>query len=270
MTTDTSLLHVPGMPGHWHQTLTLPCGYQHFNWYPELVNPHGVYLNDSDGLKAALGSTSGDVYLYTHHKVFFEDGIIKQTRSSPNWEGGLVTYATCKHLMRTYDRSDWTGTWLVGLAPQECAGNTLLFAGVVIRQFPDNYTMGQHLKTNHYQTWRVKLANNNPRGDVYLPRRKLAEGDQHTHTSYVAPQGHTRSVEYYKSSPGSVSDRPDGMVPKWWRDVEYVSRGRRPVCFVLGPVWLFSRPCLWSSYSPRRAVLRLTPGAVAGSLHGRP
>ena len=271
---ETSPAHtVPGLAGHWHRSLTLPCGYQHFNWYDlGATNSNGVTLcnpttrGQINDLRETLEGTADDVYLYTHHEVFLDEGVIKHTRSSPNWDGGLVTYATCKHYMRSAGRS-WVGCWLAGLAPKGCAGNTLMFIGRVQQEFNTNYELSRHVRQTSPQAYRAKLACGNPRGDLYTPRRTLRPEERLDHLNYVAPQNHTRSTEFYKASPGSVSDRPDGKVPKWWRDVEYVAGSlRRPRCFTLGPVWLFCRPTLWTSYAPGRAVLRLHPGAFAASL----
>lgn len=262
---------VPGLAGYWYRTLDLPNGYQHFNWYEEGPNPNGVILNDAPSLLASLHAAHvADLYLYTQHQIFLQDEVLKHTRSSPNWDGGLVTYSTCKHYMRTANRPTWKGVWLAGLCPKDCADNTVLFVGKVSAQFEGNYHLSSYLLDHAPEVRETKLALTNPRGDVYTPLRKLYGADRYDHYNYEPPQNHTRSVEFYKKSPGSTSDRPDGKVPKWWRDMEYVAHGRQPPSFILSPVWLFSKPTVWSTYSPRRAVLRLTPAALAASLsHSR-
>lgn len=258
---------VDGLSGHWHQSLTLPCGYQHFNWYDEASPTNGVFLNHRNGVRRALvEADQSDLYLYTQHEIFYQQGILKHTRSSPNWEGGLVTYATCKHLMRTYQRDTWLGVWIVGLCPKACENNCLLFAGKVRYQFDSNYDLSTWLRSNHPQTYTAKRASTNPRGDLYTPKRKLTGAERYSHNNFVTPPNHTRSVESYHKSLGSVSERQDGKVPKWWRDVEYVQRGRRPPCLVLQPCYLFSQPLLWTTCTPKRAVLRLTPGELEASL----
>jgi len=265
---DDDRREVLGLPGHWHQTLDLPCGYQHFNWYKEGVNENEIYLNDLPGMRAALeDDVEAEAYLYTHHEVFLEGGIIKHTRSSPNWEGGLVTYSTCKHLMRTY-RDHWRGVWLVGLCPKECADNALLFAGRIHQQFESNYHLSRYVSKEFPLAHPVKRASTNPRGDLYTPRKVLQDDQVYTHGRYLEPPSHTRSLEFYKKSPGSTNDRPDGKVPKWWRDVEYLYNGRRPPCFILRPCYLFSRPVAWHTLQPRRATMRTTAGAIAEGLMG--
>lgn len=259
---------VQGLTGHWHRTLELPCGYQHFSWMPKSEpNLHGVIMDNSEALVSSLREDQGtELYLYTQHEIFLQDGLIKHTRSSPNWEGGLVTYATCKHLMRSYNRS-WEGVWLAGLCPKGCADNTLLFAGKVSSVFPSNYALSRYVLEHWPDVYKVKEALGNPRGDLYTPTRPLHKMEAYDHKNYKAPQQHTRSVDLYKKSPGSVSDRPDGKIPKWWRDLEYQgSTNRRPPSFILSPCHLFSRPSVWTSRSPKRAVLRLTAGNLADSL----
>src|SRR5262245_50172452 len=100
------------------RSLELPDGYQHFDWYePGTYNHHDVWFNAPVALKSMLQKTEGELYLYTQHQIFQnEQQQFLQTRSSPNWEGGLVTYATCKHNMRTYNR-EWLVTWIAGLTP---------------------------------------------------------------------------------------------------------------------------------------------------------
>jgi hypothetical protein len=263
---------VDGLCGHWHKSLELPDGYQHFDWIePEdgsTSNKYGVHLNDPAGLAQALAEDEcSTLRLYTQHEIFWQDGVIKHTRSSPNWEGGLVTYATCKHHMRSTNTT-WEDTWLAGLCPAHCEQNCLLFAGKIQTVFCSNYDLFAYLLERYPAVCAAKRASGNPRGDLYTPRRRLLPPDvRHDHNNYHEPPNHTRSVEHYKHSPGSISDRPDGKVPKWWRDLEYVSNhGVRPPVFIISPCWVFSRPVLWTTYQPRRAVLALTGRKLADSL----
>jgi hypothetical protein len=248
-------------------SLELPDGYQHWDWDWRA----GTKVNGADDMRIDMSNCDTDLYLYTQHEVFYEQGdVIRQTRSAPNWDGGVVTMATCKHHMRTTDRR-WEGTWIAALGPKHCAENTLLFVGMVYKEFESNYELGQWLKRTYRAAYDAKLATCNPRGDIYTPKKELLPKQRFDHKNFVTPEGHTRSTEFYKKSPGSTSDRPDGKVPKWWRDVEYVGRGqRRPPVFVLRPVYLFSQPTLWTTYKPGRACLRLTPGQLAASLRGSP
>jgi hypothetical protein len=258
------------------RSLTLPDGYQH--WYPgkwfnehEEPNEYRNTVNSVQGLKEEL-ATDADVtlYLYTQHEIFYEGDVIKQTRSSPNWEGGMVTYATCKHFMRSWDR-EWEGVWIAGLCPGHCNSNCLLFAGKVKKVFTSNYALRRYVKINHKEVYNIKLAKNNPRGDLYTPTHTpLNPEEKHLHTEFLEPPNHTRSLEYYKKSPGSASEREDGKIPKWWRDIEYDRNGNKPKSFILSPCYLFSKPQVWSTYEPKRATLKLTTGALKQSLQDSP
>jgi hypothetical protein len=249
------------------RSLELPNGYQQFRWMAEgKENSHGVTLNDPDGLLSALSKDRGEAYLYTSHQIFYEDGLLKQTRSSPNWEGGLLTYSTCKQHLRTTSRQ-WPGTWLASLGPRDCSDNCLLMVGRVAHAFPSNYTLSGCVRTSYPSVYKVKQACLNPRGDLYTPKRPLVGDEVFHHENFVEPKNHTRSVEFYKKSPGSRSDRADGLIPKWWRDLEYISHhGHRPWHFILAPCWVFSKPLMWSTISPGRASVRLPAVALGKAL----
>lgn len=254
-------------------SVSLPAA-QSFDCYDEGLNPNGVHLNDPGTLMDHLHDKLNDLYLYTQHQIVYEpesSPMLYQTRSSPNFEGGVVSYATCKHLMRCTNRG-WLGVWIAGLCPAECASNTLLFCGQVCAQFSSNFDLSLYLGAKHRGAFRAKQADNNPRGDLYtprFPREKMRA--PHDHNSYKEPPNHTRSLEYYKKSPGSISERPDGLIPKWWRDIEYISNsGIRPLSFLLSPCWLFSRPMLWTGYKPRRAALSLSGSDFQDSLQDSP
>lgn len=259
---------VPGLSGHWHRSLRLPVGYMHYDWYVDGPNPNGVYLNALGSFLEVMRKAVGDLYLNCHHEVPYDNGIIKNTRSSPNIEGGLVTYATCRHHLRTTLRR-WEGTWLAGLGPKECSDNTLFFVGRVSEVFRSNYALGVALARRYPAAYEVKLASTNPRGDIYSPIGKLVGDSVYDHNNFYEPPNHTRSVEFYDKSLGSTS--PDGKIPKWWRDHEYISRTRvRPPSFILSPCFLFSRPTLWTSHKPRRAVMKMTPAQFLESIRSEP
>lgn len=253
------------------RSLELPEGYQHFGWYrPGVPSHHGVTLNSPIGLKNALASdASSCCYFYTSHQIYYESSIIRQTRSSPNWEGGMLTYATCKHLMRTTNRPSWEGVWIATCGPRECADNCMVCVGKVWKSFPSNYTMRGCIKNSYPSIFKVKCADDNPRGDLYTPARSLNTLTEiRDHHNYLEPPNHTRSVDFYKKSPGSVSERDDGRIPKWWRDIEYFMHSRYPPVFILSPCWIFSEPMQWSTKDPKRASLKLTAGSFLETLWG--
>lgn len=201
--------------------------------------------------------------MFTHHEVVWTGSIIKQTRSSPNWEGGMFTFATCKHQMRTWRTAEeWQDTWICGLGPRDCQNNTLLYAGKVAQVFANNYDLSRYILHEYPDIYRIKAADNNPRGDLYTPVKGLAsrmEIERYKHTNFIEPKNHTRSVDKYK----------DGT-PKWWRDIEYKSHNKRPPVFILDPVVVFSKPMIWSSLKPGRACLKITCEQLLDSLQLEP
>jgi hypothetical protein len=231
------------------RSLSLPNGYQHFDWNFD----KSVVLNDPDALRLEMNELPGPLQLYTQHEIFLENDTIKHTRSSPNWDGGLATFATCKHLMRSY-AYDWKGTWLVGLCPAFLSSNTILFAGRIDEVFDSNYDLSRRVMDIGGLIYDAKNAMINPRGDLYEPKTKLSGEERFNHERYEPPPNHTRSLEYYEKSPGSKY----GAVPKWWRDVEYMMHGRRPKVFILRPFHVFSKPSVWTSIIPGRATRRLS------------
>lgn len=258
------------------KSLELPDGYQRQEWYPRVQTFNKaagteVHIDTGRLLRQALEeSPNATVFTYTQHQIFYEDGVYKQTRSSPNWEGGIVTYATCKHRMRTFKRRSWRGVWIMGLCPKACNDNAVLFCGRVYKQFPHNLALSKWIKSVDREAYNAKRADLNPRGDLYTPLRQAASRP-HSHRSYREPPNHTRSVEFYDKSPGSRSTRKDGKIPKWYRDLEYVgANGTRPPVFVLSPCWVFtgrgSVGVLHTRQRPGRATLRSTGQNVASSL----
>lgn len=325
-------------------SLTLPDGHQSYfgKWFADHGEPntYGVTLQPTlKQLKAVFAraqyKTERLAYMYTQHEIFLQPpggweidrhgcgravgggDIAKQTRSSPNWEGGLATYATCKHQMRTWrSKEEWLGVWICGLNPASMS-NTLLFVGQVRRAFASNFHLHGWLQSRHPKVVNCKRADWNPRGDLYMGKRILhqisavgkgkSRVSVYDHNNFHPPRSpHTRSVEHYKTSPGSVNplqclecglegedvtvrtttgrDRFGGQrtsmqlcdscgeeltagpVPKWWRDIEYELHGRRPPVFILDPCLIWPHPLLTSGCSPGRACLKLSVKEFLASL----
>lgn len=241
--------------------------YQKFTGYSKVMNVNGVVLNNHDLMRQMMSDDDlAEMYLYTQHQIVWDGEELQQTRSSPNWDGGMVSYATCKHNMRTYSRDTWNGVWIGGLCPKECANNTLLFVGRIDQEFESNYDYSQWLRENKNMVWQEKRAGNNRRGDCYMPKTLLKDGERYVHSNFIEPKNHTRSVEFYDKSPGSVSPFSDGKIPKWWRDIEYLQHGRRPHTFIFNPCFIFSKPLVWSRLKPGRATLRISTNSFVESL----
>ena len=67
-------------------------------------------------LKKALKNEGGVIYTYVLTTVEADShGSFVQTGSAPNFQGGLITLCTCKHLMRTNRTpNNWECVWIAG------------------------------------------------------------------------------------------------------------------------------------------------------------
>lgn len=181
-----------------------------------------------------------ECYSYPHHEVYLVDGEFRQTRSGPNWQGGIATLSTCKHHLRTTNR-DWHGVWMAGFTPMVCGGNFLLYVGRVQGVYCSMLGLWQALRAT--PAGEAHNARTDPLGDVYEPAPD--HGDPYSVASYQLPHPqHVRRVEYYK----------DGT-PKWHRDIHYANRqGRVPRLFILEPFYLYTRPMFQSAVKLGRAT----------------
>jgi hypothetical protein len=192
-----------------------------------------------------------ECYAYPHHEIELVDGLFHQTRSGPNWQGGLMTLATCKHYLRqTRPIGLWVGVWFAGFAPRTATpgDNYLLYLARVGGSFCSNYQLGRALPSG---TYRAKLATHNPLGDIFEPKKRLlTEVDQYSYRNFVEPVGHVRQTEFYK----------DGS-PKWHRDIQYF-RNRHPAALLMDEVFLFNRPVYKTNRELHRSGFKCTIGEL--------
>src|SRR5690606_26723103 len=97
-------------------------GFQSLEWLKHKPKKSFVFdsrLADKDTINYLKKLDKRPLYLYTQHEIFQDESSLelRQTRTSPNWEGGIVTYSTCKHNFRCYKKPTWIDTWIAGLAP---------------------------------------------------------------------------------------------------------------------------------------------------------
>ena len=192
------------------------------------------------GLYSSIRAPKGDIVrAFPLHQIYLEDGIFKQTRSGPNWEGGILTLSTCKHYMRTTN-TEWEGTWLAGFTPKVgCGENYLLFLAQIEHVFNSNYELGDWMQQKFPTTYEMKNARKNPFGDIYPPKKDwLNLQERYDPKNYYVPHGHVRME----------MDKKWG-VPKWHKDIDYEAKDRRPKCFVFKSVKLFKKPT-WISTRP--------------------
>lgn len=194
---------------------------------------------DGWGRYSALNAPKKDVVrTFPLHQIYLEDGIFKQTRSGPNWQGGILTLTTCKHYMRTANL-DWEGMWLAGFTPKVgCNENYLLFLAKIAHVFNSNYDLGEWMRARFIETYKRKRALEHKFGDIYVPKGLLTERTKYNPRYYKTPHGHVRME----------MDKKWG-VPKWQKDIDYESNGRRPRTFVFTDVKLFKKPT-WVSTRP--------------------
>lgn len=172
------------------------------------------------------------IYVYPHHRIELNDEELCQTRSGPNWEGEVLTIATCKHLLRTYKTLKPNTVALVGITNKLEGNNYLLYAGVIEGMFDSNYKLGKFLKEYYPETYKKKLATTNPLGDIFEPDDSIA-ADPYDVFDFEEPcEDHCRFAE--KDSSGQ---------PKYHKDIEYTTRhGRQPKCLTLNPVTVHTTP----------------------------
>jgi hypothetical protein len=190
------------------------------------------------GEKRTIKAPDGDIVrAFPQHQIYLEDGIFKQTRSGPNWQGGILTLSTCKHYTRTAN-TEWLHTWFAGFTPKVgCGENYLLFLARISHVFDSNYDMGWYLNRHHRKAWLQKIAPQSNLGDIYMPKRTpLTDRTKYNHKNYYTPVGHVR-MEMDKK----------WEVPKWQKDINYEAKGRRPACFLFDNVHLFKRPVFVST-----------------------
>lgn len=130
---------------------------------------------------------NGIVYSYVMSTVCRDGNSLRHYGSGPNWQGGVITLCTCKHLMRTFHRpEDWRGTWVAG------------FSGVGVgdgRNFLIYLMRVGHAFESHWDLWHAlppqvrsaKAADTNPVGDVYKPLGRDTQKDPFNICRYHQP-----------------------------------------------------------------------------------
>lgn len=119
------------------------------------------------------------VYCYIITSIKNRDGHFIQTGCGPNFQGDRVTLCTCKHRMRTFlDASDWNGKWVAGFTgrPAGQGRNILVYLMQVSHAFKSHYDLWfSKDKDISRKTKRAKAAHLHKFGDIYKPRRKVAD-----------------------------------------------------------------------------------------------
>tara|TARA_R110000851_G_scaffold96792_2_gene209958 strand:- start:37667 stop:38371 length:705 start_codon:yes stop_codon:yes gene_type:complete len=210
-------------------------------------NPPSANMNvNYEDLKDILQGVD-TIYVYPHHGINLVKGEFEQTRSGPNWEGGVVTMTTCKHLLRTYSTIKEKKVAICGVTNKLEGENFLMYVGVIDKTFESNYDLGEYLEFNNPDAGRIKSATNNRLGDLFDSERELQGEDRFDSFSFIEPCfDHCRSEE--NDSKGN---------PKWLKDIEYSTRnGSRPKCLIIEPVTVHTKPVFtWNGKLGRSGVV---------------
>ncbi len=160
-----------------------------------------------DSIITLLNTTdlSAPVYYYVMKTVRRDNDTLRHFGSGPNWQGGIITLCTCKHLMRTYPDIK-QGTWIAGFSNFR-AGEGKNFLMYLMR-------IGQTYES-HYDLWhslpekvrKEKTADKNPLGDVYRPLDRETQKSPFDPAMYLKP---CRNHSHKRS---------------WRKDIEYIARG---------------------------------------------
>lgn len=170
-----------------------------------------------------------------------------QTGSAPNFQGGVITLCTCKHLMRTYlSVEQWQGgvdskidgKWVAGFTGKN-KGYALVFLARVGEAFESyaDLLAGSKLLTPECQ--KTKSATRNILGDIYTPK---AEGcydaphPNHVHIHKDAWEKDTKPYLYHKDNGYSRNSRnPCALLvfsPEYsffWSKAELVRKKSHPL-----------------------------------------
>lgn len=197
----------------------------------------------AEGLRSFLSGQDGPLRAYVMSSVQDVGGVLIHAGSGPNFQGGLLTICTCKHLMRTVPQVH-EETWVSGLAGLHVvngAGNSLFYLAKIHRISRSQWELWKYLKTNHPPEVRLlKAARTHRFGDVFEPRVPYLTADDprvNMVESYYPPcdnHSHHRLSEHTRR-------------PVWHEDVDYASKsGSRQKFLIADPCFTFiwSKPIL--------------------------
>ena len=161
------------------------------------------------------------VYYYVVDTVEYENGRLHQTGSGPNFQGGLITLCSCKHLMRTYPEVV-PRVWVAGYTNNKVMEKNWLFYLMRVRETISSHSEFWHSPSVPEEAKTAKAADAERFGDIYRPR-----GD--TEPPY-SPHS------YFEPCKNHVHCEPDD----WKKDVDYTDQwGRRPKLLVGEPQYSF-------------------------------
>ncbi len=191
----------------------------------------GVLANNLDlpvgTLRAILAGELGRVYCYVETSIELHGYDFVQCGSGPNFQGGLVTLCTCKHLMRSgQSERAWPGSWVAGftsrtLIPND-GRNFISYLMKVGRAYHSHRELWDNIPEDVRE---AKAADHHRLGDLYRPAG--SNGDPFDPASYVEPR----------------ADHSHCELGEWQEDINYP---RRAALLVGDPElsFLWSRPAI--------------------------
>jgi hypothetical protein len=167
------------------------------------------------------------IYCYIMDSVKEDDNHLRHTGSGPNWQGGIITLCTCKHLMRTYPDVK-QGTWIAGFSNSKAGRgeNFLIYLMRIAQTFESHYDLWYHLTEESRE---AKAADINPLGDIFRPLGRETQEHPYEPSQYYEP----------------CKDHSHGRNQYWHRDIKYTTKkGKHPLLLVGDENYSF----VWDQY----------------------
>ena len=179
-------------------------------------------------------SNNQDVYFYVMTTIKLnKNGQFIQTGTGPNFQGGLITLCTCKHLMRSsLEVSQWEDKWIAGFTSITCVNNEKKNYLVYLMKVSEAFESYNKLWSNNIpsETKKIKNAHTNRLGDIYKPIMKNAK--LHDRKDYEKPCiNHDR----YENN-------------EWHTDIKYNGYSNRPAALLVGnrkQSFLYEKPIFY-------------------------
>jgi hypothetical protein len=169
-------------------------------------------------VQQAVAGTCATVYCYIIATVEQRDGRFIQHGTAPNFQGGVISLCTCKHLMRTFKETrDWEDTWIAGFTGRAPGRerNALVYLMRVAHAF-DSHAAVWSSNEIPLRVKQAKAAHLHPLGDLFRP--KEVPGNPFRPRNYMPPH----RAHDHRSHSG------------WHGDIDYVGSGGRRAALLFG------------------------------------
>ncbi|CAN5504434.1 hypothetical protein BH10BAC5_BH10BAC5_15790 [soil metagenome] len=127
-----------------------------------------------DLCKLTLNHENNYVFYYILKSVKNINHSLVQIGTGPNIEGEVISLCTCKHKNRTSENIK-EGSWIAGISNKE-NGNFLFYLMKIQKTFQNQKNLYEYyLKNNLYKSIKIKDANKNNYGDLFIPLRNIKD-----------------------------------------------------------------------------------------------